>query len=243
MNIKEEKVGVLRKYDLVWKENQGGMTAQVMETKQKSNSDKHFNWAKSELDTNEEKYAKKKVDVIRELASRLEEEGEIETNKISTEIAKRLRNYVTQRYVNKVLDKRYKDEIHAESAKSRRTSSAKTKRAAALTADVSEANIISKYELPQKQEGATRKSVENNKLNALTLENSELKEVLKRQTALLRADQVSANEITFNVPKERFNQLQKAMETCRDSIRLVFDKSGMLERAEPAQQNMEKQKR
>ena len=192
-------------------EEQISNMAQIIETKikKKSKSDKHFEWAKSELDANEKGYKTKRLSIILELAPRLEEEGEIETNKISTEIAKRLRNYVTQRYVNKVLDERYKDEKHVKSAKSRRTGSAKTKRAAALTADVSEANIISKYELPQKQEGATRKSVENNKLNALTLENSELKEVLKRQTALLRADQVSANEITFNVPKERFNQLQK----------------------------------
>jgi hypothetical protein len=207
--------------------------AQVVEAKlrKRSKSDKHFEWAKSELDANENGYEKKKLDVICELAPRLEEEGEIETNKISTEIAKRLRKYVTQRYVNKVLDKRYKDEIHAEIAKSRRTSSAKTKRAA-LTADVSEANIISTYEPLQKQ-GAPRKSAENNKLNAIILDNSELKEALKRQTTLLSADQVSANEITFNVPKEKFNQLKKAMEISRDSIRLVFDKSGMLERAEP----------
>jgi hypothetical protein len=64
---------------------------------------------------------------------------------------------VTQRYVNEVLDGRYKDEKHVESAKSRRTSSAKTKRAAAaaaLTADVSEADIIAEDEPPQKQEGA-----------------------------------------------------------------------------------------
>jgi hypothetical protein len=81
-------------------------------------------------------------------------------------------------------------------------------------------------------DAAPRKSVEHNKLDALILENSELKEALKRQTTLLSADQVSANEITFIVPQEKFIQLKEAMETSRDSIRLVFDKSGMLERAE-----------
>jgi hypothetical protein len=113
--------------------------AQVAETKirKRSRSEKHFEWAKSELDANEERYTKKKVDVVRELASRLEEEGEIETNRISTEIANRLREYVTQRYVNEVLDERYKDEKHVESAKSRRTSSAKTKQAV-LNADALE---------------------------------------------------------------------------------------------------------
>jgi hypothetical protein len=97
---------------------------------------------------------------------------------------------------------------------------------------VSEVDIIAKDEPSNKQEAARKKSVEHNKLDTLTLENSELKEALKRQTALLRVDQVSANEIKFIVPKEKFDQLKGAMEISRDSIRLVFDKSGMLERAE-----------
>ena len=122
--------------------------------RKRSKSEKHFEWAKSELDANEERYTKKKVDVVRELASRLEE-GEIETNRISTEIAKRLREHVTQRYVNEVLDERYKDEKHVESAKSRRTSSAKTKQTV-LNADALEADIIAKYQPPQKQEAAPR---------------------------------------------------------------------------------------
>jgi hypothetical protein len=214
--------------------------AQAVEAKLRkiSKSEKHFEHAKSELDANEKGYAKKKLDVICELASKLEGEGEIETNRISTEIAKRLGEYVTQRYANEVLDVRYKDEKHAESAKSRRTSSAKAKHVAALNADVSEADIIAKDE-QQKKEGAPaaltadvpRKSVDN-KLEAINLEISELKEALRRQTPLLRADQISANEIRFIVPKEKLNQLKKAMKISRDSIRLVFDKSGILERAE-----------
>jgi hypothetical protein len=208
---------------------------QVAETKirKRSRSGKHFEWAKSELDANKENYEKKKLDVILELAIRLEKEGEIETCKISTEIARKLGELVTHRYVNKVLDEKYKDEIHVKSAKSRRTSSARTKETA-QNADVSEANILAKYEqLPQKQEAARKESVEHNERDVLSIENSELKEALRRQTSLLRADQISANEITFIVPKEKFNQLRKAMKIGRDSIRLVFDRSGMLERAEP----------
>jgi hypothetical protein len=210
--------------------------AQAADTKirKRSKSKKHFEWAKSELDANKKGYTKRKLDVICELASRLEEEGEIETSRISTEIAKRLREYVTQRYVNEVLDEKYKDVKHVENARSRRTSSAITKRAAGVqTADVVEADIIAKYEQPlHKQETAGRKSVDHNKQNTLILENSELKESLRRRTTLLSADQIPANEITFIVPKEKFNQLNEAMEISRDSIRLVFDKSGMLERAE-----------
>jgi hypothetical protein len=205
-----------------------GMTAQAIELKRKERSDIHFQWARKELETNKERYSRKKMDVICGLASKLEEEGEIETNKISTEIAKRLKQYVTQRYVNEVLDGRYKNKKYVESAKSRRTNSAKTKRAAQTV----EADIIREYELPQDQTAAAKRSVEYNKLDALILENSELKVAVKRQTMLLSADQVSANEIMFIVPKEKFNQLMEAMKVSRDSIRLIFDKSGVLECAE-----------
>jgi hypothetical protein len=80
-----------------------------------------------------------------------------------------------------------------------------------------------------KNKAAAKRSGEHNRLEDLIHENSELKEALKRQTVLLSADQVSASEITFIVPKEKFNQLKEAMETSRDSIRLIFDKSGVLE--------------
>ena len=106
-----------------------------------------------------------------------------------------------------------------------------TTKRAAQTVDVPDADIIAEYD-PQKQEGTAKKSVEHNRLEALILENSELKEALKRQTTLLSADQVSSNEIMFIVPKEKFNQLKEAMEISRDSLHLVFDKSGVLERAE-----------
>ena len=204
-----------------------GMTVQAIELKKKERSDMHFQWARKELETNKETYSKRKGDVICELASKLEE-GEIETNKISTEIAKRLKQYVSQRYVNEVLDERYKDEKHVESAKSRRSSSAKTKRAAQTV----EADIIHEHELPQEQKAAAKRSVEYNRLEDLILENSELKEALKRQTTLLNADQVSASEIMFIVPKEKFSQLKEAMAISRDSMRLIFDKSGVLECAE-----------
>jgi hypothetical protein len=71
------------------------------------------------------------------------------------------------------------------------------------------------------------------KLDGLAFENAELKGALKRQTAILSADQVTANEIVYTVHKEKFPQLRKAMDVSRDTMRLVFDKGGVLERAEP----------
>src|ERR687898_174534 len=95
-------------------EEQISNMAQIVETKikKKSKSDMPFEWAKSELDA--KKGTRTRDSLILELALRLEEEGEIETGRISTEIAKRLRKYVTQRYINKVLDEKYKDVKHVE---------------------------------------------------------------------------------------------------------------------------------
>jgi hypothetical protein len=97
--------------------------------------------------------------------------------------------------------------------------------------DVSEADIIAKDE-SQEQEVPAGKSIEHDNWEALAFENTELKQALKRQTKLVSAEQASANEIEFIVPKEKFNQLKEVMEISRDSIRLIFDKSGILERAE-----------
>jgi hypothetical protein len=56
---------------------------------------------------------------------------------------------------------------------------------------------------------------------------------VKRQTAIQIADQVTASEIVFVIPKEKYEQLKSAMEKSRDSISLTFDKAGILEHAEP----------
>ena len=72
----------------MWERIRNNGTSGKDQNKERSKSDKLFEWAKSELDANEKRYKEKKSDVICELAPRLEEEGEIETSRISTEIAK-----------------------------------------------------------------------------------------------------------------------------------------------------------
>jgi seryl-tRNA synthetase len=96
--------------------------------------------------------------------------------------------------------------------------------------DKSELSSLSGRTKRIRKRSLSQKSVE---LDRLVLENSELKEALRRQTTLLSADQVSVNEIVYAIPKVKFEQIRVAMETSTNSIQLVFDKAGVLERAEP----------
>jgi hypothetical protein len=71
------------------------------------------------------------------------------------------------------------------------------------------------------------------KVAALRTENYELKEALKRQTSLLRAEEIQAVETKFTIPKEKYEEVKSAMKTSKDSVYVVCDKSGIMERAEP----------
>jgi hypothetical protein len=69
--------------------------------------------------------------------------------------------------------------------------------------------------------------------NALYEENVELKEALSRKNAFIKADEISLHEIEYIIPKEKGPNLEEAIQKCRDSVYVIFDKSGMLERAIP----------
>ena len=62
-------------------------------------------------------------------------------------------------------------------------------------------------------------------------ENLELKEATLRQTALIKANDISAYEIEFTIPKEKYPHLEAAMKDSRDSVYVIFDKAGIFERA------------
>ncbi|MFZ0511177.1 MAG: hypothetical protein WAM14_06190 [Candidatus Nitrosopolaris sp.] len=63
-------------------------------------------------------------------------------------------------------------------------------------------------------------------LEALVEENDELKEVVRRQTSIQSADQVSQSELEFIVPTTRYEDLRHAMKESENLIHLIFDKSG-----------------
>jgi hypothetical protein len=73
---------------------------------------------------------------------------------------------------------------------------------------------------------------QSNDINALSAENAELKEALSSQT-FVKADEISLHELGFPIPKAKYPNLEEAMLKSRDSVYVVFDKSGRFERAIP----------
>ena len=74
---------------------------------------------------------------------------------------------------------------------------------------------------------------QDGEFGALVEENNELKEALRRQTAIQSADQVSQSELEFTVPKARYEELRNAMDESKNLVYLVFDKSRTFVRAYP----------
>ena len=69
--------------------------------------------------------------------------------------------------------------------------------------------------------------------NALDEENAELREALSRQITFTKANEISLHETEFTIPKEKYPNLEEAMQKSRDSVYRVFDKSGIFECAIP----------
>jgi hypothetical protein len=68
----------------------------------------------------------------------------------------------------------------------------------------------------------------------LSFEIDELKEALTKTTQFTKADQICTNEIEFTIPKEKYEHVKAAMDNSTNSVCVTFDKSGILERADPA---------
>jgi hypothetical protein len=75
-------------------------------------------------------------------------------------------------------------------------------------------------------------SEDDGEYKALRSENYELKQAVKRLTSIRTADQISATEIEFIIPKVKYEEVKSAMESSRDSVYLTFDKNGILQRAD-----------
>lgn len=88
-------------------------------------------------------------------------------------------------------------------------------------------------EAASQQLGEQYKDLECSSCNALYFENLELKKALSRQTILVNADEMSKYELEFIIPKEKYPNLKEAMEKSRDSIYIIFDKTGIVEHAVP----------
>ena len=70
------------------------------------------------------------------------------------------------------------------------------------------------------------------KHQALCSEIYELRQAVRKQTCIVTADQISATELEFTIPKEKYREIKAAMKNSRDSISVIFNRSGILQRAD-----------
>jgi hypothetical protein len=71
------------------------------------------------------------------------------------------------------------------------------------------------------------------KPEAFLEENEELKEVVRRLTAIQSADRVSQSELEFIVAKTRYDDIRHAIDESENLIKLIFDRIGTFMRAVP----------
>ena len=77
-------------------------------------------------------------------------------------------------------------------------------------------------------------SIDNIDLDhALYEENRELREALKRQTAMVMSDQIASTEVEFKIPREKYNEIEEAMADSKYSCYVTFDKCWTMVRVVP----------
>jgi hypothetical protein len=63
--------------------------------------------------------------------------------------------------------------------------------------------------------------------NDVYAQNVELKQTVSRLTTFTKANDISKDEIEFEIPKDKIPNIEEAIQKIRNSLYVVFDKSGM----------------
>ena len=100
-------------------------------------------------------------------------------------------------------------------------------------------NTVGKKLNPTNRQNETNKHQPQNReviqpmdYHELVTENAELKEVIRSQTPIMTADKIRSFEITFRIAKQKYDMVRVAMDCSKEFIGVIFDTSGLLERAE-----------
>ena len=179
-------------------------------------------------------------ELILEIAKRLDEEGVCERNEISRTLKKILRDKiqkgkVTEKWIEECLPPEYKRTY----VKSELSSLSKQKKPQLVEVSTGGKHTLLEDKGVNQQSSNRMKSDDKLKqkqasdLEALTKENEELKEVVRRQTTMHSADHVSQSELEFIVTKARYDDLRHAMNESDNLIYLIFDKSGTFMHTRP----------
>jgi hypothetical protein len=184
-------------------------------------------------------------ELLLEVARGLDEDGQCETSQICTKIKNILKDKIeegkiSEKWIEECLPPHYKRKYtkselsslsrqakeniakEEEMKKTKNLIGVDTRGRSAAFVDAS--NITNDSHTVFKNE---------DEVTALRTENYELKEALKRQTSLLSAEEIQAVETRFTIPKEKYEEVKTAMETSKDSVYIVCDRSGIMQRAEP----------
>ena len=188
---------------------------------------------------------KQAKELILEIARRLDEEKLCDRSQISRILKKILRDKiqegkVTEKWIEECLPPEYKrtyvkSELSSLSKqKKRQLVAVSTGGKQTLLKEQDDEKGVTRLGQPSnKMESDKLKQKQANELEALTKENEELKEVVRRQTAIQSADHVSQSELELIVPKSGYDDLRHAMDKSENLIYVSFGKSRTFLRARP----------
>ena len=184
---------------------------------------------------------KQAKELILEIARRLDEEKLCERDQISRTIKILLKdkiqaNKITEKWIEECLPQEYKRQY----IKSELSSLSKQKKPQLVEVSTGGKHTLLEDDNGVNQQPSNRmesddklKQKPGSELEALTKENEELKEVVRRQTTMHSADHVSQSELEFIVTKARYDDLRHAMNESDNLIYLIFDKSGTFMHSRP----------
>jgi hypothetical protein len=66
----------------------------------------------------------------------------------------------------------------------------------------------------------------------LVTQNPELKEVVRRNTSMVTADKIRSIQLSFKIPREKYQVLQNVIDENKDFMRVTFDETGLLQHVE-----------
>jgi hypothetical protein len=211
------------------------------------------------IDQHDIHFAKEK-NLILELARELDEAKECKQSQICRKIKELLEDKIkegkiSEKWIEECLPQEYKrkyaksevSSLSKQGKKDNTTTTGPEKEKGLIANGLSiktDATLVSNYGKEetayaanhQLQEGVKNQITEpqfDHSYEGLYSENYRLKEALTKATQFAKADQISTNEIELTIPKEKYVYVKAAMDNSTDSVYVTFDKSGILERAEP----------
>ena len=189
-----------------------------------------FEKARINLDKVDEQAKKEKKQIVKDLAEDLE--GKIQIDTMCIEISNQLHDKVSKRTIRECLDEKYKQHHRVENARKQKEEDLKEhhKLSQASYTSITEITVTPNMTSHTQIKDVLKKCPSCIEKDS---KNLELSEALSRQTALVTAEVISTHEREFIIPKDKYQNLNDAMQKSRNLVFIIFDKSGVFERVVP----------